>query len=219
MVKTTCFGSRFKARAAALVVGVAASLGSLLAAAPAAAQTGPIKVGLTTDLTGIAAAYARSQVNGVQLAIDQINAGGGLMGRKLELLVRDSQLKPDLGTSHTRDLITREKVDFLIGPDGSAVGMTVSAVAKQYKKVVMMTIPNTPRLTMDTFHPYVFTVVPSGMMEARAMAEAIGPSYKRVAFIGGDYEAAHQGLKFFKDWLSKVNPSAEIVSEAWPKLG
>jgi branched-chain amino acid transport system substrate-binding protein len=213
------FARAFRSRFAALTIGIATASVSLLAAGPAAAQDKPIKVGLTTDLTGIAAAYARSQVNGVQLAVDQINASGGLLGRKLEVLVRDSQLKPDLGTSHTRDLITRENVDFLIGPDGSAVGMTVSAVAKQYKKVVMMTIPNSPRITTETFHPYVFTVVPSGVMEARAMAAAIGPGNKRIAFIGGDYEAAHQGLKYFKDWLAKVNPSAEIVSEAWPKLG
>ncbi|VTU30823.1 ABC transporter substrate-binding protein [Variovorax sp. PBL-E5] len=213
------FASAFRSRRAALATGAAAALGILMSGTPAAAQDKPIKVGMTTDLTGIAAAYARSQVNGVQMAIDQLNANGGLLGRKLELLVRDSQLKPDLGTSHTRDLITRENVDFLIGPDGSAVGMTVSAVAKQYKKVVMMTIPNTPRLTTETFHPYVFTVVPSGLMEARAMAEAIGPGNKRIAFIGGDYEAAHQGLKYFKDWLAKVNPSAQVVGEAWPKLG
>lgn len=213
------FASGLRSLAPMLAAAAAATVLSVLPAAPAQAQSKPIKVGLTTDLTGIAAAYARSQVNGVQLAIDQINAGGGLLGRKLELMVRDSQLKPDLGTSHTRDLITRENVDFLIGPDASSVGMTVSATAKQYKKVVMMTIPNTPRLTMETFHPYLFTVVPSGLMEARAMAEAIGPDHKRIAFIGADYEAAHQGLKFFKDWLQKVNPSAQIVGEAWPKLG
>lgn len=213
------FASLLRSRAAALAIGIAALLASLLLPGMASAQDKPIKVGLTTDLTGIAAAYARSQVNGVQLAIDQINAGGGLLGRKLELLVRDSQLKPDLGTSHTRDLISREQVDFLIGPDGSAVGMTVSAVAKQYKKVVMMTIPNSPRITTEAFHPYVFTVVPSGLMEARAMAAAIGPGNKRIAFIGGDYEAAHQGLKYFKDWLTKVAPQAEVVAEAWPKLG
>jgi len=184
-----------------------------------AQQAAPIKVGLTTDLTGIAAAYARSQVNGVEMAIEELNAAGGVLGRKLQLIVRDSQLKPDLGTSHTRDLITRENVDVLVGPDASSVGLAVSAVARQYKKVVMMTIPNTPRLTMELFHPYIFTLVPSGLMEARAMAEAIGPKFKKFAFIGGDYEASHQGLKYFKDRLGKVNPNAEWVNEAWPKLG
>lgn len=195
------------------------AVASLVPTAPVLAQDKPIKVGLTTDLTGIAAAYARSQVNGVQLAVDQINSDGGLLGRKVELIVRDSQLKPDLGTSHTRDLITRENVDVLIGPNSSAVGMAVSAVSKQYRKPVIMTIPNTPRLTMELFQPYMFTVVPSGLMEARAMAEVIGRGNNRIAFIGGDYEAAHQGLKFFKERLAQVNPAAEIVGEAWPKLG
>lgn len=197
----------------------AATVGSFLLLGFAAAQDKPILIGLATDLTGSAAAFTRSKITGVQLALDEINASGGLLGRKLELLVRDSQLKPELGASHARDLITRENVDFLIGPTSSAVAIAVSAVAKQYKKVVMMIIPNTPRLTLEAFHPYFFTMVPSGLMEARAMAEAIGPTYKRIAFIGGDYEAAHQGLRYFKEWLAKVNPTAEIVAEAWPKIG
>lgn len=190
-----------------------------LSAAGFAAHAQPIKVGLTTDLSGVASAFARSQINGVQMAIDEINAGAPPLGRKLELITRDSQLKPDLGTSHTRDLITGEKVDVLIGPAGSAVGLTVSAMARQYKKVVMMTIPNSPRITTELFHPYVFSIVPSGLMEARAMAEVIGPRAKRIAFIGGDYEASHQNLKYFRERLAKVNPGAEIVAEAWPKLG
>ncbi|WP_218578517.1 ABC transporter substrate-binding protein [Vineibacter terrae] len=187
--------------------------------AGAARAQSDIKIGLTTDLTGIAASYTRSTVNGVELGIDEVNAAGGLLGRKVALLVRDSQLKPDLGTTHTRDLITREKVDVLIGPNSSAVGLTVSAVARQYQKPVIMTTPNTPRLPMELFHPHFFTLVPSGLMEARAMAEVMGPKGKKFAFIGGDYEASHQGLKFFKERLAKVNPGAEFITEAWPKLG
>lgn len=178
-----------------------------------------IKIGLTTDLTGMAAAFTRSTVNGTEMAVADINAAGGLLGRKLTLLVRDSQLKPDLGTTHTRDLITRENVDILIGPNSSAVGLTVSAVAKQYQKTVIMTTPNTPRLPMELFHPHFFTIVPSGLMEARAMAEVLGKMGKTFAFIGGDYEASHQGLKYFKERLATVNPGATFVAEAWPKLG
>jgi branched-chain amino acid transport system substrate-binding protein len=191
-----------------------------IASAPAAwAQAADIKVGLTTDFTGMAAAFVRSTVQGVEMAIDELNQSGGALGRKFALLTRDSQLKPDLGTTHTRDLITRENVDILIGPNSSAVGLTVSAVAKQYQKPVIMTTANTPRLAMELFHPQFFTLVPSGLMEARAMAEVIGPLGKRFAFIGADYEASHQTLKHFKERLSKVNPSAEFVAEAWPKLG
>ena len=153
----------------ALSATMAASLA--MASTVARAEEAPIKIGLTTDLTGIAAAYATAQVNSVKMAIEEINAAGGIKGRKLELLVRDSQLKPALGASLTRDLIVRDKVDYFIGPDASSVGVAVSGVAKQYKKVVVMTIPNTPRLTGELFHKYFFTIVPSGTMLARAMAE------------------------------------------------
>ncbi|NBS65009.1 MAG: hypothetical protein EBT33_11775 [Betaproteobacteria bacterium] len=196
--------------------GAAAAIASV---APAWAQAGDIKVGLTTDFTGIAAAFTRSTLQGAQMAVADINEAGGVLGRKFVLLTRDSQLKPDLGTTHTRDLITRENVDILIGPNSSAVGLTVTAVAKQYQKPVIMTTANTPRLPMELFHPQFFTLVPSGLMEARAMAEVLGPMGKRFAFIGGDYEASHQTLKYFKDRLATVNPSATFVAEAWPKLG
>lgn len=212
----TSFVSMTRRTAAAMLAGAALATAT---ASTASAQEGPIKIGLTTDLTGIAAAYARGQVNGVELAIAEINAAGGIKGRKLELLVRDSQLRPELGTSHTRDLITREKVDYLIGPDASSVGVAVSAVAKQYKKVVVMTIPNTPRLVGELFHPYFFTIVPSGTMLARAIAEGLDKKYKNIAFIGGDYEASHQAVKYFGDWLAKVNPDAKITNTQWPKLG
>jgi branched-chain amino acid transport system substrate-binding protein len=187
--------------------------------ATARADEPPIKIGLTTDLTGVAAVYARGQVNGVQLAADEINAAGGIKGRKLEIIVRDSQLKPELGASLTRDLINREHVDYLIGPDSSAVGVAVSNVARQYKKVVMMTIPNTPRLTGELFHPYFFTIVETGTMLARAMADGPGKQYNRIAFIGGDYEASHQAVKYFTDFLAKSNPKAELIQTQWPKLG
>ncbi|MGE0796925.1 MAG: ABC transporter substrate-binding protein [Lautropia sp.] len=183
------------------------------------AQSGDIKVGLTTDFTGIAAAFTRSTLQGTELAIADLNEAGGALGRKFVLLTRDSQLKPDLGTTHTRDLITRENVDILVGPNSSAVGLTVSAVAKQYQKPVIMVTANTPRLAMELYHPQFFTLVPSGLMEARAMAEVIGPLGKRFAFVGADYEASHQTLKYFKERLASVNPGAEFVAEAWPKLG
>jgi branched-chain amino acid transport system substrate-binding protein len=82
-----------------------------------------------------------------------------------------------------------------------------------------MTIPNTPRLTGELFHKYFFTIVPSGTMLARAMAEGIGKDNNKIAFIGGDYEASHQAIGYFTDWLAKVNPNAKVIDKQWPKLG
>jgi len=203
-------------RRTVLVLGGA---GVLAYASRGFAQSGPIKIGVVTDLTGGASAFANSQINGLRMAIDELNEAGGILGRQITLTVRDSQLRPDLGVSNARDLITGERVDLLIGPVSSGVALGISNLAKQYQVPVIMTIPNTPRLAMELYHPYFFTVVPSGLMESRAMAEAIGPKFKTFGFIGADYEAARQGLAHFKDWLAKVNPEAEVTVEMFPKLG
>ena len=179
----------------------------------------PLRIGYSTSLTGVSAAYARSQINGLQLAIDEANAGGGILGRQVELLVRDNQLKPDLGIAQTRDLITREKVDFLIGAPGSQIVLATTLVAKQYKKVTMYAMAATPRLTMELFQPYMFNIISTAMMDARAAAEEVGAKFKKFAFIGADYEASHQYDKYFRERVQKLNPGAEWVAEAWPKLG
>ena len=75
---------------------------SSIAVRAARADTAPIRIGVTTDLTGTSAGIARAQVNAAQLLVDQVNSAGGLIGRKIELLVRDSQMKPDLVPT-TRD--------------------------------------------------------------------------------------------------------------------
>src|SRR5665213_1015039 len=183
------------------------------------AQSKPIRLGHPSDFTGPSAAFARGQSNGIQMAIDQVNAEGGLLGRKLELVDRDSQMKPNLGTEHARELVTSGNVDFLFGPASSAVALAISNIAKQYKKIVMMSTPNTPRLLIELFHPYVFNVSPSGVMEARALADALAAKYQKFGFIGADFEAAHQGLKYFKDRVAIKNPKATFTTEQWPKLG
>ena len=183
------------------------------------AQAAPVKIGIVTELSGGAAAYGKSQLNGLKLAIDEVNAAGGVLGRPVTLIVRDSQSKPDLGVSNARDLITGEKVDLLIGPVSSGVALGISNLAKQNKVPVLMVGPNTPRLSMELFHRYFFTMVPSGLMESRAMVRAIGPKFKTFGFIGADYEAPHQGLATFKEALKTVNPDARVVVEAFPKLG
>jgi hypothetical protein len=81
---------------------------------PAAAQQ-PIKVGVIYGLGGAAAPYTKPAVTGHEMAVEEINAAGGVLGRKLQLVIRDDQSKPDVGVREARDLILKEKVDFLTG--------------------------------------------------------------------------------------------------------
>src|SRR5712691_7627900 len=91
---------------------VAIVLGS--APAPAAAQE-PIKIGVIYGLGGAAAPYTKPAVTGHEMAVEEINGKGGVLGRKLQLLIRDDQSKPDVGVREARDLILKEKVNFLTG--------------------------------------------------------------------------------------------------------
>ena len=74
--------------------------------------------------------------------IEEANAAGGVLGKKLELVVRDAQLKPDIGANMARELILSEKCDFLIGPTSSAVALAVTKVAKEFKKIVFFHTSN-----------------------------------------------------------------------------
>ena len=103
-------------------------------ALPAAAQQ-PIKVGVLYGLGGAAAPYTKPAVTGHEMAVDEINAAGGLLGRKVQLVIRDDQSKPDVGVREARDLILKEKVDFLTGIIHSGVALAVSEVAKEHKTI------------------------------------------------------------------------------------
>src|SRR5512143_2661258 len=93
----------------------------------------PIKIGLITDLTGMAFLLAKDNGDGAKMAVEEINKAGGVLGRPLELVIRDSALKTDLGIAAARELVVDQKVNFLLGPVSSAVRLAISDLSKQYK--------------------------------------------------------------------------------------
>ncbi|MBW2431523.1 MAG: ABC transporter substrate-binding protein, partial [Deltaproteobacteria bacterium] len=106
-----------------------------------------IRIGWTADMPGIGATFYASQKKAIELFIEEQNAAGGVLGKKLELVIRDSKLKPDVGATVARELILSEKCDFLIGPTSSGVALAVTKVAKEFKKIVYFHTSNTEKLT------------------------------------------------------------------------
>jgi branched-chain amino acid transport system substrate-binding protein len=195
-----------------------AGLGML--AGPVWADKKAVKLGFVADVTGPGFLIALSQKNALELGLEEINSSGGLMGRKVEVVIRDSQLKPELGAVLARDLILREKVDFLIGPTSAAVAQAVSQVCKEYKKLMYLHGANTESLIDEGGHRYLFQVIPNTYMEGQAIALYLSKKpYRRFAIIGPDIEYGHSQAKAFKKKLSEVCPSAQIVKELWTKLG
>lgn len=197
-----------------------AFMGFLLATASLAmAQAAPIKIGEINVLSGSFAAYGKSGKQGALLAIEEINASGGLLGRKLELTQVDGQAKPDVAVQEAKRLILNEKVNFLVGVDSSSVALALAPLTNEYKIPLVVMHAATPALT-EQCNPYVFRTSNNARMDAYAAADlAVKLPYKRWANIGPDYEFGRASWQDFITRLKQQRPDVEVVGEQWPKGG
>jgi branched-chain amino acid transport system substrate-binding protein len=196
-------------------------LAGLLALPLAAEAQKPIKVGFPMILSGPGALFGEPASKGAQMFVEEINGKGGVLGRKLELLPRDTKGNADEAVRVSRELILKENVDFLVGTLTSAEGPAVSVVAKENKIVFIAPIPKTDQLTApDKLHPYVFRVAANTTMEGRSAAEIVAKwPVTKVATISPDYAYGQDVTKSFVEHLKKIKPSVQIVDQQWPKLG
>src|SRR5919201_6853884 len=185
------------------------------------AQQKPIKIGFPMILSGPGALFGEPALKGAQMFVDETNGRGGVLGRKLELVARDTKGNADEAVRVSRELVLKENVDFLVGTLTSAEGPAVSVVAKENKIVFIAPIPKTDQLTApDKLHPYVFRVASNTTIEGRSAAEIVGKwPVKRVATISFDYAYGQDVTKAFVEHLKKLKPSVQIVDQQWPKLG
>ena len=152
-----------------------------------------VKIGLDNPLTGTYAAVGKNELIGCQLAVEQINAKGGILGRKVDLLVEDST-SGDAGTAvqKARKLIDRDKIDFLLGNVNSALALAMAGVAAE--KGVLHIVPggHTDAITGTTCHWNVFRVCNTTQMEANAVTPSlIKNAGKKWYYITPDYAFGH----------------------------
>ena len=197
-------------------------LAAALMAVPMAADAQkPIKVGMPIPLSGPPALFGDPASKGAMMYVEEINAKGGVLGRKIELIVRDSKADANEAVRQARELILKDNVDFLVGTLTSAEGPAVSVVAKENKIVFIAPIPKTDQLTApDKLHPYVFRVAANTTMEGRSAAEIVAKwPVTKVATIAFDYAYGQDVTKAFVEHMKKIKPSVQIVDQQWPKLG
>ncbi|MBI5252575.1 MAG: ABC transporter substrate-binding protein [Desulfomonile tiedjei] len=179
----------------------------------------PIKVGLIDSYTGGAAAFTKPALNGWKMVIEEFNSKGGFKGRKIEIVTRDDKFKPDEALSHARELLLKENVDFLAGTTNSGACLAVSEFAKQKKKLLMVHMARSERITEAKGHQYVFRGSPSADIEGSAGgAFAATTQFKKWYILGEDYEYGHSIADNFWKGLVRNQPGVEKVGEAWPKL-
>ena len=195
--------------------------GSAALAAPASgrAEAAPIRIGEFNSYTAIPA-FTLPYRNGWQLAVEQVNAAGGVLGRKLEVISRDDAGRPQDAVRIAGELLNEQKVDLLAGGFLSNVGLAVSDFARQNKRLYVAGEPLTDALVWQHGHRYCFRLRPSTYMQAAMLAdEAAKFPGTRWASVAPNYEYGTSVVAWFRQLLAQRRPDIAFVAEQYPPLG
>lgn len=184
----------------------------------ASAQT-PIRIGEVNSYKAFAA-FLEPYKRGMELAVEQINAAGGVAGRKIEVIARDDNANPGDAVRMAEELVSAEKVDLIAGGFLSNIGVALSDFAKQRKVVYLASEPLTDKMVWQGGNRYTFRLRPSTYMQsAMLVPEAAKLGKKRWAMVYPNYEYGQSAVATFKALLKKAQPDVEFVSDQATPLG
>jgi branched-chain amino acid transport system substrate-binding protein len=177
------------------VIKGAAAIGALQVTSPfiiKALGDTPVKIGMIDPLTGVYAAPAQNEVMGAKLAVEQINAKGGILGRPIEFLVEDSANDVGTGVQKARKLIERDEVNFIIGDVNSGIALAISQVTNEKKILHIVSGGHTDGITGKDCKWNVYRVCNTTRMEANSVCDILFSKYgKKWHFITPDYSFGH----------------------------
>lgn len=193
--------------------------------APQARAAEPYNLGVALAITGTGALYSQDGVDAIKLAVEEINAKGGFLGKHpIKLFIRDTHTKPDAAVRATRDLILRDKVRTVLGTYSSACAVAIKPVAREYKVLHIPAISNSEAITLTNFSPYTYQVVPNSYMQAKAVVLGVAAlakkkGWKKYVTIASDYEWGRSTQENTVALLKQVAPELKLIKEFWPPLG
>ncbi|MBS0292000.1 MAG: ABC transporter substrate-binding protein [Proteobacteria bacterium] len=165
-------------------------------------------------------AFLEPYRKGMELALAQINITGGVNGRKLVLVTRDDNGNPADAVRAAEELVTREKVDVLMGSFLSHVGLALTDYAQQKKRFFLAAEPLTDKIVWENGNRYTFRLRPSTYMQvAMLVPEAAAMKKKRWAIVYPNYEYGQSAVATFKRLLKDAQPDVEFVAEQATPLG
>lgn len=189
-------------------------------AAPAQAQEDPIKIGAIYILSGVASTYGEFARDGANLALDEINKAGGVLGRPLQITFEDSQIKADVAIQAMRKLVYQEEVDVLMGLDSSGVATGVVPVVGEVQTPFIITHAATPDVTGKLCNEWTYRIsvnINQNVKGAAIMAAETGA--QEWTTVGPDYAFGHQSWEFFGKYLKELDPGVELSdSPSFPKF-
>jgi branched-chain amino acid transport system substrate-binding protein len=193
-----------------------ASALSLTALAAVAQSKGEVKIAIIASKTGALEAYAKQTIVGFQMGLDY--ATGGTMtvaGKKLVVIEKDDQGKPDVGKAQLAAAYADDKVDIAVGPTASPVALAMLPVAEEYKKILLVEPAVADSITGDKWNKYIFRTGRNSSQDAAANAAALDVAGNNVVTLAQDNAFGRDGIKAFKEYIKK----AKFVHEEYLPAG
>ena len=183
------------------------------------AQAQPIKVGELNSYK-VFPAFLDPYKKGWELALEEINKSGGVLGRKIEVVSRDDNGNPGDAVRVAEELIARENVSLLMGTFPSHIGLAVSNLANQRKIVFVAAEPLTDKIVWENGNHYTFRLRPSTYMQtAMLIPDAVKLNKMKWAIVYPNYEYGQSATASFKKLMIKAQPGVQFVGEQAPPLG
>lgn len=196
------------------------SLPCFFASVQSSTAAGTIKVGFVDTYSGPATTYSQDVLDGFKLAMNAINAKGGVLGKKIEFVTRDDKFKPDIGLAMAKELVLREQVNILMGTTNSGAALAISDFAKKEKIPFIVTDAKSDKITGAMGHRYVFNVNENTAMIGKAAALALSKKpFVKYFIVGEDYEFGHACAEAVWNNLKTLKPGVQLLGQSWRKVG
>ncbi len=194
------------------VMGGAAALALSFGAASAQ----ELKIALIAGKTGPLEAYAKQTEAGFMMGLEYLTKGSmELNGRKIRVIVKDDQLKPDLAKSLLEQAYGDDKVDIAVGTTSSAAALAALSVAEEYKKVLLVEPAVADSITGDKWNRYIFRTGRNSSQDGVAAAVALSKEPMQIATLAQDYAFGRDGVAAMKEALAAVKSPSKVVFEEY----
>jgi branched-chain amino acid transport system substrate-binding protein len=175
-------------------------------------QVEPIKIGLLASQTGGLESYGKQSIRGFELGLEYATQGTmEVAGRKIEVVIEDTETKPEVAVQKATKLLEEDEVDFLVGSSSSGDTLAVLPLAEEYEKIMVVEPAVADSITGSEFNKYLFRTARNSSQDAVAGAAAIAGKGVKIATLAPDYSFGWDGIAAFKEAALKLG--AEIVHE------
>ena len=193
---------------------VMAAMTALVLVLPGVAAAQTIKIGFVQGISGPFEVYAKQEITGFTMGLEYATGGKGeVLGRKIEVLIEDDQLKPDVSKQKVTKLYADDKVDLVVGTTSSAAALAILPVAAEFKKVLIVEPAVADSITGEAWNRYIFRTGRTSTQDAIANALAVAKPGVSIATIAQDYAFGKDGAAAYKMQVEKLG--AKVVHEEY----